>query len=77
MTRKKLGLGLFILGAVFVHFLVTIPFLLAMAGVSLPFMFQSSASSSLPPSVIIGYAVQAGAVLMVVGGLIYRPREGR
>jgi hypothetical protein len=75
MIRKRLGLGLFALGTLFVHTIVTLAFVLSLAGLSLPFMPYSTASGAGPESVIFGCLVPSGVILMVTGGLVYK-QEG-
>jgi hypothetical protein len=77
MLRKRVGLGLFALGALFVHTIVTLNFILAVVGLSLPYMPQTTTPGAEPGAVIPGYIVSVGAILMVAGGLVYKQEARR
>ena len=77
MLRKRVGLGLFALGVLFVHTIVTLDFILSLAGLSLPYMPQTSTPGAEPEVFILGYIVPAGAILMVAGGLVYTQEARR
>ncbi len=77
MIRKRLGLGLFALGALFVHTITTLAFMLALVGLSLPFMPFFNAPRSDIEAAIFGSLVPSGAILMVVGGLVYKQEGAR
>jgi len=63
MQSKTWGLVLFALGVFSMHVYTTASFLWALMGIPLAY-------PSVPPS-IWGYSVPIGAVLMVIGGLVY------
>ena len=77
MLRKRMGLVLFALGAVFVHTIITLDFVLSLAGLSLPYMPHTTAPGVEPEAVILGYIVPAGVILMVAGGLVYKQEVRR
>jgi len=77
MSRKRLGLGLFALGALLAHTGTTLVFLLALVGLSLPFMSFSNAPRTDAEAAVFGGLVPTGAILMVAGGLVYRQEAGR
>lgn len=77
MLRKRVGLGLFALGALFVHTIVTLDFILSVVGLSLPYMPQTATSGAAPEAIILGCVVPVGAALMVAGGLVYKQEARR
>jgi len=77
MLRKRVGLGLFALGALFVHTIVTLDFILSLVGLSLPYMPQTTTPGAEPEAVILACIVPVGAILMVAGGLVYKQEARR
>ncbi len=77
MLRKRVGLGLFALGALFLHTIVTLDFILSLVGLSLPYMSQTTTSGAELEAVIPGCIVSFGAILMVAGGLVYKQEARR
>jgi len=74
MQGNKSGLMLFALGAFFVHIHTTVPFLWALVGIPLayPLMVTKGVLAVLP-----AFTPPIGAVLLVVGSLIYGPEVRR
>jgi hypothetical protein len=73
MQAKRLGLGVFALGAFLVHVYTTLLFLWALVGMPLaayPLMLPQGLR------MLIGFTPAIGTVLLVVGSLIYG-REAR
>jgi hypothetical protein len=68
MQNKRLGLALFSLGVFLVYVYTTIPFIWALVGIPLhyPLMTTEGVLAMLP-----GFMPPLGALLLVVGGLIY------
>jgi len=79
MSRKWLGIGLFALGALFLHMMTTFSVLLSMVGVSALQMPQVAGSKAGLEYMFlfISNIVPVGAVLMVVGGLVFKQETGR
>jgi len=63
--QKICGLVLFVIGIVFLHIFSTVSFLLSLLGVNM------LSSVSMQSTTTWGFVLPAGAVIMVIGGLIY------
>ncbi|MCJ7716609.1 MAG: hypothetical protein MUO54_08825 [Anaerolineales bacterium] len=68
MTKRKLGVGIFLLGTFFMFMHTTIPFLWAVIGITYPYPLSSNEGFVL---FLQGFSPAIGAILLVVGGLIY------
>ena len=77
MSRKWLGIGLFAFGALCLHSMTTLSVILSMAGASALQMPQVAGSKAGLEYyfLFLSNIVPIGAVLMVVGGLVFR-QEG-
>ena len=69
MQAKSLGLPFFFLGVILLHLYTTVPFLWQLAGI--PLAYPLSAANSGVLAMLPALVPAVGAVLMVVGGLIY------
>ncbi|MEW6141583.1 MAG: hypothetical protein AB1597_00290 [Chloroflexota bacterium] len=79
MSRKWLGIGLFALGALFIHTMTTFAFFLSMVGVSALQMPQIAGPKTGMEYMFLFLSniVPIGSVLMVVGGLVFKQEAGR
>jgi hypothetical protein len=68
MQNKRIGLALFALGAFFVFVHTTLTFLWALAGITLDYPLTSTEGVL---SILPGFTPAIGALLLVVGGLVY------
>ena len=68
MLAKRSGITLFFVGVFFLFVHTTLPFLWALVGVPLAYPLASSEGIL---AVLPGFTPVIGAILMVVGGLIY------
>ena len=68
MNRKKLGIGIFLLGTFFMFMHTTIPFLWAIIGITYPYPLSSNQGVLF---YLQGLSPPIGAILLVVGSLIY------
>jgi len=74
MQSKRWGLVFFVLGIFSMHVPVTLSFVWALAGIPLAYPLPVNEG---PLFILSGYGLPIGAVLMVIGGLIYgrKPKE--
>ena len=68
MNRKRLGTGVFLVGVFFMFMHTTIPFLWALFGITYPYPLASNAGFMF---YLQGFSPAVGAILLVVGSLIY------
>lgn len=68
MNRKKLGIGIFLLGTFFMFMHTTTPFLWALIGITYPYPLSSNEGFML---YLQGFSPAIGAILLVVGSLTY------
>jgi hypothetical protein len=68
MNRKKLGIGIFLLGTFFMFMHTTIPFLWAIIGITYPYPLSSNQGVLF---YLQGFSPPIGAILLVAGSLIY------
>ena len=73
MNKNNLGIGIFLLGTFFLFMHTTIPFLWAIIGITYPYPLSSNQGVLF---YLQGFSPPIGAILMVLGGLIYG-REAR
>ena len=68
MNKNNLGIAIFLLGIFFLFMHTTIPFLWAIIGITYPYPLSSNQGVLF---YLQGLSPPIGAILLVVGGLIY------
>ena len=68
MNKNNLGIAIFLLGIFFLFMHTTIPFLWAIIGITYPYPLASNEGFMF---YLQGFSPTIGAILLVVGGLIY------
>lgn len=74
MNHEQWGKVVFVLGIIVMFLYTTFSFLWAMAGISTPYPLEIKSGSELVGAFAF-FAPPIGALLMVVGGLIYGKKE--
>jgi hypothetical protein len=73
MNREKTGIGIFLVGIFFMLMHTTVPFLWALFGIGAPYPLASDEGFLF---YFQGFSPVVGAILLVVGGLVYSGKGG-